>query len=75
MKTKHNHPDALITEKIPLLEKTSENMELDSYGNPLDGSELINCCFPDCGCACARVCMASNGANFASIVKRQSKSV
>lgn len=25
--------------------------------------KLINCCFPDCGCDGARVCMAENGAS------------
>ena len=38
----------------------------DKYGNPTDGSEIINCCFPDCGCDGARLCMAKNGANSAS---------
>ncbi len=33
----------------------------DKYGNPMDGSELINCCFPDCGCDGARLCMAKKG--------------
>lgn len=37
---------------------------LDKYGNPLDGSELRNCCFPDCGCDGARLCMAKSGASF-----------
>jgi hypothetical protein len=35
----------------------------DKYGNPLDGSRLINCCFPDCGCDGARLCMAEKGPN------------
>lgn len=35
----------------------------DKYGNPLDGSRLINCCFPDCGCDGSRLCMAENGAS------------
>lgn len=39
---------------------------LDGYGNPLDGSEIINCCFPECGCDGARLCMAKNGANSAA---------
>lgn len=38
-------------------------METDKYGNPTDGSELIYCCFPDCGCDGARLCMAKNGAS------------
>ena len=33
----------------------------DDYGNPKDGSRLINCCFPDCGCDGARLCNAENG--------------
>ena len=35
----------------------------DNYGNPTDGSRLINCCFPDCGCDGSRLCMAENGAS------------
>jgi hypothetical protein len=37
---------------------------LDKYGNPIDGSRTINCCFPDCGCDGARLCQAENGANW-----------
>jgi len=36
---------------------------VDDYGNPLSGDRLINCCFPDCGCDGARLCMAENGAS------------
>jgi len=39
----------------------------DEYGNPTDGSELINCCFPDCGCDGARLCNAKSGASCAAI--------
>jgi len=43
----------------------------DAYGNPLneEGScdELIYCCFPDCGCDGARLCMAPSGANRCSM--------
>jgi hypothetical protein len=39
---------------------------VDKYGNPIDGERLIYCCFPDCGCDGARLCMAENGANDAS---------
>ena len=39
---------------------------VDRYGNPLDGDRLIYCCFPDCGCDGARLCMAEKGANFCS---------
>lgn len=35
----------------------------DEYGNPMDGSRLIYCCFPDCGCDGHRLCMAENGAS------------
>lgn len=37
---------------------------LDSYGNPTDGSRLINCCYPDCGCPGARLCNAENGPSW-----------
>ena len=37
--------------------------EVDQYGNPVDGDEIIYCCFPDCGCDGARLCMAKNGAS------------
>lgn len=37
--------------------------ETDRYGNPIDGDRLIYCCFPDCGCDGARVCMAEKGAS------------
>lgn len=36
---------------------------VDDYGNPLSGDRIINCCFPDCGCDGARLCMAENGAS------------
>lgn len=36
--------------------------ERDKYGNEIDG-ELVYCCFPDCGCDGARLCMAKNGAS------------
>jgi hypothetical protein len=41
--------------------------DTDKYGNPTDGSRLIYCCFPDCGCDGARLCMAENGASSASL--------
>ena len=34
-----------------------------AYGNPKDGSRLINCCFPDCGCDGERLCMAEKGSS------------
>lgn len=37
--------------------------DIDKYGNPTDGSRLINCCFPDCGCDGARLCSAESGAH------------
>ena len=40
--------------------------ELDQYGNPLSGDRTINCCFPDCGCDGARLCMAEKGASSAA---------
>lgn len=36
-------------------------LEVDKYGNTEDGVEY--CCFPDCGCDGARLCMAKNGAS------------
>lgn len=40
---------------------------LDAYDNPVEndgsGDELIYCCFPDCGCDGARLCMAREGAS------------
>ncbi len=41
---------------------TFEDAE-DEYGNPTDGSRIINCCYPDCGCDGARLCQAENGAS------------
>ena len=40
--------------------------ELDDYDNPVDGSRLINCCFPDCGCDGSRLCQAEKGPSGAS---------
>lgn len=44
------------------------NQRTDDYGNPLTESgeldgDLMYCCFPDCGCDGARLCMAKNGAS------------
>lgn len=39
---------------------------VDEYGNPIDGNSLPFCCFPDCGCDGARLCMAESGANPSS---------
>lgn len=39
----------------------------DKYGNPTDGSRLINCCFPDCGCNGSRLCQAENGPSLSSM--------
>jgi hypothetical protein len=41
----------------------SAEPETDDYGNPIDGDRLIYCCFPDCGCDGARLCMAEKGAS------------
>lgn len=40
-----------------------DDSEVDGYGNPIDGSRLVYCCFPDCGCDGARLCMAEQGAS------------
>lgn len=34
----------------------------DKYGNTQDRIEF--CCFPDCGCDGARLCMAENGPSW-----------
>lgn len=47
--------------------------EMDKYGNPIDGDRLIYCCFPDCGCDGARLCMAENGANDASLAMNRER--
>lgn len=39
------------------------SVETDKYGNPVDGDRILYCCFPDCGCDGARLCMAENGAS------------
>lgn len=44
------------------------DVSFDKYGNPTDGSRLINCCFPDCGCDGARLCMAESGASSGSMM-------
>jgi hypothetical protein len=38
----------------------------DEYGNDMDGDEITFCCFPDCGCDGARLCMAKHGASEAA---------
>jgi hypothetical protein len=35
------------------------NLEVDDYGNT--EAQFDNCCFPDCGCDGARLCMAPSG--------------
>lgn len=42
--------------------------DVDTYGNPTDGSRIINCCFPDCGCNGSRLCMAERGPNNCAAV-------
>jgi len=41
------------------------NLEVDDYGNT--EAQFDNCCFPDCGCDGARLCMAPSGANYCSM--------
>ncbi|MES2530456.1 MAG: hypothetical protein V4636_05435 [Pseudomonadota bacterium] len=36
-------------------------LEVDDYGNT--EAQFDNCCFPDCGCDGARLCMAPSGAS------------
>jgi hypothetical protein len=50
-----------------ITEQTCEEcgLEVDSYGNTSES--LDYCCFPDCGCDGARLCMAPQGANMAAI--------
>lgn len=45
---------------------TEQDEKVDQYGNPVDGSEIRNCCFPDCGCDGARNCMAGGRPNRAA---------
>jgi hypothetical protein len=33
----------------------------------VDGGRIINCCFPNCGCDGARLCMAENGPSSGSM--------
>jgi hypothetical protein len=44
-----------------------DEVNLDKYGNPKDGNSLPFCCFPDCGCDGARLCMAKSGASDCSM--------
>lgn len=37
------------------------NLEVDDYGNT--EAQFDNCCFPNCGCDGARLCMAPSGAS------------
>lgn len=42
--------------------------DFDKYGNPIDGSRLINCCFPDCGCdGSQHYCDAEQGASCGAL--------
>jgi hypothetical protein len=47
-------------------EQNDDEEDVDEYGNPLDGNRIIYCCFPDCGCDGARLCMAEEGASSSS---------
>ena len=38
-------------------------VNFDDYGNPKNGDRIINCCFPNCGCDGARLCMSENGSS------------
>ena len=49
-----------------------DETQLDKYDNPMDGSYLINCCYPGCGCDGARNCMARKP-NCASISLNREK--
>ena len=40
-------------------------LEVDQYGNTEDSFKY--CCFPDCGCDGARLCMAPSGASSLSM--------
>lgn len=60
------------TDATPAADRGSECNDLlglapdepvDDYGNPLSGDRTIYCCFPDCGCDGARLCMAEKGAS------------
>lgn len=41
------------------------NLPVDCYGNT--EADFVNCCFPDCGCDGARLCMAPSGPNNSSM--------
>ena len=38
----------------------------DQYGNRQSDEHLMFCCFPDCGCPGARLCMAESGPSGAA---------
>ncbi len=38
----------------------------NGFCEPCD--RLIECCFPDCGCDGARLCMAENGASTGALI-------
>ena len=62
---KHDHQwDSDNMSECPRCEIEDE----DKYGNPTDGSALPFCCFPDCGCYSARVCMAESGAHIGALL-------
>lgn len=66
-----------LTDNENHIEMPDAEEKVDKYGNPVDGDRLIYCCFPDCGCNGARLCMAENGANscacILNIEKKSSK--
>jgi uncharacterized coiled-coil protein SlyX len=60
-------PDLKQTEQEAVVAWDVEEEEVDRYGNPIDGDEILYCCYPDCGCDGARLCMAKNGASVGAI--------
>jgi hypothetical protein len=66
-----------LTDNENHIEMPDAEEKVDKYGNPVDGDRIIYCCFPDCGCDGARLCMAENEANSCAcalnIEKKRSK--
>ena len=60
------HP-GLAEELAERADDKADDEPVDDYGNPLSGDRLINCCFPDCGCDGARLCMAENGPSSSAV--------
>lgn len=51
-------------EHVPETNCSHCGLDVDKYGNT--EYDFLNCCFPDCGCDGARLCMAPSGANRGS---------